>query len=303
MYINIRRPSLTRRSGHERSVASQPYLSTQLPSMTGISPPSFVTPQQNPHLPYHASSESTLRSIARSKQSSNHLSSPSAAAPSVYSDEGTELNHQQPIVNTNPDNFEVALDDYHEHFRNLVSQITRETEDALEPAVNEASSTNVGPPPSTDFYLSRIPPTIGYDEFGRPYPADEHVPILNGYVRRMPTIESMGSRELGSMAPSVLSHSDTAMTASIRSSLPISRPPTRANTLESHFGSRPSSRTNSIAAGAELLLGVGKTSEVGELLDRSAGTASSGSSYPSTYYTATSNGSITSAHPSPTPGS
>ncbi|KAG6853842.1 hypothetical protein C0991_000836 [Blastosporella zonata] len=265
--------------------------------MTSLSPPSSVMPQPTRLQPHHTSSDSTLHSTPRSKLSSNHLSSPT----SVYSDEDTEVNnHNQPPVN-NPENHEMAMDDYHEHFRHLVSQITRETEEALALATTEAPDADALL--TTDYQLSRIPPAIGYDEFGRPYPADEHVPILNGYVRRMPTIESMGSREMGSLTSSVLSHSDT-MTTSMRSSLPISRPPTRTNTLDGNFGSRPPSRTNSIAAGAEILLGVGKTNEVGELLDRlsvgdarAGSTVSSGSSFPSTtlsYYTA-SNGSVSSA--------
>ncbi|KAG6910365.1 hypothetical protein DXG01_011080 [Tephrocybe rancida] len=199
------------------------------------------------------------------------------AVTSVYSYEDIEANFQQPGVNL--ESPEVALDDYHEHFRALVCQITRETEEALALAVtdpvNADADADVDASPPTDLYLSRIPPAVGYDEFGRPYPADEHVPILNGYVRRMPTIESMGSREMGSMASSVMSHGDT-VTTSIRS-VPISRPPTRANTLESNFGSRPSSsRSNSIAAGAEILLGTGRTSEVGELVDSGAGNAKAG---------------------------
>lgn len=40
--------------------------------------------------------------------------------------------------------------------------------------------------------------SLGYNEFGQPYPPDTDVPMMNGFIRRMPTIESMGSREMGS---------------------------------------------------------------------------------------------------------
>lgn len=40
---------------------------------------------------------------------------------------------------------------------------------------------------------------VGYDEFGRPYPPDEHLAFLGGFVKRMPTIESIGSREMSTL--------------------------------------------------------------------------------------------------------
>ncbi|KAG6820582.1 hypothetical protein H0H93_014809 [Arthromyces matolae] len=265
--------------------------------MTAISPSAAVANLHQIHSMRH-SSESTLRSQPHSKPSSNHLSSRSIAFNSVYSDEDVESTQRQ----QEPEHEEVALDDYHEHFRALVSQITRETEEAI---AHERRNAGPDSQSAEAFYQPRILPAIGYDEFGRPYPPDESVPILNGYIRRMPTIESMGSREMGSLTSSVYSQSDT-MTTSVRSSLPLSRPPTRANTLDSNFGSRPPSRSNSITAGAEILLNASRASEVGELVDRSTldtrgvSTASSGSSYPSTasYYTAT-NGSLSSGIPTP----
>jgi hypothetical protein len=51
---------------------------------------------------------------------------------------------------------------------------------------------------NTIFNLPPIFPALGYNEFGLPYPPDQNVRMLNGYIRRMPTIESSGSGEVGS---------------------------------------------------------------------------------------------------------
>ncbi|TEB33904.1 hypothetical protein FA13DRAFT_118995 [Coprinellus micaceus] len=81
-----------------------------------------------------------------------------------------------------------------------------------------------------DFYRGRrgsdplsVPlSSLGYNEFGQPYPPDLDIPMMNGYIRRMPTIESMGSRELGS---------------SVAGSSYGSRPGTRSAMRESWAGS------------------------------------------------------------------
>ncbi|KAH6912129.1 hypothetical protein BKA70DRAFT_1398147 [Coprinopsis sp. MPI-PUGE-AT-0042] len=91
-----------------------------------------------------------------------------------------------------------------------------------------------------DFYGSTQPqtppanisPVVGYNEFGLPYPADEQIAMLNGYVRRMPTIESVGSREMGSsVAASSMLNRNSVAGSSLANRLSYgSRPPTR-NTL------------------------------------------------------------------------
>jgi hypothetical protein len=97
--------------------------------------------------------------------------------------------------------------------------------------------------------------------------------VLNGYIRRMPTIESMGSGEVGSS----MSASSNRARESILTS---SRPPTR-NTLlslnstdHSSPDSEPPSRSNSLSARAELLVGLSNApnniSEHGELLGRAS---------------------------------
>ncbi|KAI3604149.1 hypothetical protein WG66_010122 [Moniliophthora roreri] len=151
------------------------------------------------------------------------------------------------------------LNQFIDQFRVLVNQIARETEEAVEYAhpdtyVREVDSdsdtdeSDLGSPRSLEFHnpdfpfgFPQIPPrTLGYDEFGQPYPPDEPVRILNGYIRRMPTIESLGSREVVS---SIWSHmdSDRAGGLSIHS---LSRPSTRGMT--EFAGSEPTSQANSL---------------------------------------------------------
>lgn len=139
---------------------------------------------------------------------------------------------------------------------------------------------------SGSYLLRPIPPTLGYNEFGLPYPPDQPVRILNGYVRRMPTIESMGSGEL---AGSSIGRGNGSLYTS-------SRPPTRntllsfASTDYEYTHSRPPSRSNSLSARAELLAagmppsstlpasGFG-TSEHGELLETGAPRVASPTNY------------------------
>lgn len=181
-----------------------------------------------------------------------------------------------------------------DRFRSLVTQINQETEAALEFAgvdsaensreTHPAPSSGLPPAYSEDeedeyetdglthgspdniFNLPPVPAALGYNEFGMPYPPDQAVRILNGYIRRMPTIESMGSGEIGTSIGA----------SSHRAGSNSSRPPTRNTLLSSNEfelnGSQPPSRANSLSARAELLAGMSNingTSEHGELQSRS----------------------------------
>lgn len=120
-----------------------------------------------------------------------------------------------------------------------------------------------------DFYANAAAHTVQPYDYEQNYPADEHVRMMNAYVRRMPTIESMGSREMQSTIGAA-SWAERDRGAS-------SRPPTR-NTLagswagSSEFlGSEPRSRPTSMSAQAELLAGMfgrANASELGELMRR-----------------------------------
>ncbi|KAL0573069.1 hypothetical protein V5O48_008895 [Marasmius crinis-equi] len=180
-------------------------------------------------------------------------------------------------ASTLPDPFAIRddreLTNFVDRFRMLVSQITRETEDALEFARSdtyvterevesddEDSSDEGYPQWYNPNYPPPPPPALGYDEFGRPYPPEDHVRILNQFVRRMPTIESLGSRELASIHSSSMGRADDERIASM-SMYTLSRPPTR--TMMSDFtGSEPPSRPGSVALSLNMtaLVGAGGSS-------------------------------------------
>ena len=160
-----------------------------------------------------------------------------------------------------------------EQFRSAVSYINQEMDDVINIArlsdedVDNASS----PIPHADspygFNLPPLPPSVGYNEFGQPYPPEEPLPILNGYIRRMPTIESIGSREIGSIGSTVSINKEPRITGSARSTLTFDRPPTRPLSFSEATNSGASSRPNSFGLRAELLASLGGATELGELLD------------------------------------
>lgn len=177
-----------------------------------------------------------------------------------------------------------------ERFRTLVSQIIRETEEGIAFAHSDISSssyhsngsaespTSNGAPDldetqyhprsfhshgddDDDFYTSTPGQEVHAADYQQAYPVEEQIRMMNGYLNRMPTIESMGSRELCSIGASSFSTSHERNGH---------RPPTR-NTIVSWNGTDISGsdpRRRSLTARAELLVGIsGKTnpSEIGEL--------------------------------------
>jgi len=121
-------------------------------------------------------------------------------------------------------------------FQSILSQITRETEEGLAFArldSDTSSQSSSAGPSSASQYLRSVSNSLdaSFNSFGS-YRAqqEEHVRVLGGYVRRMPTIESLGSHEMSSIA-----HSSTHRAGG-------AQPSTRRNTLSSML----SSRTNSI---------------------------------------------------------
>jgi hypothetical protein len=173
-------------------------------------------------------------------------------------------------------------------FRSLISQITRETEEGVAFARSDNSSfsdkavdilpNNESPEPSSEtayrsehqedydnedgFYTSSETLTHDSYEHYQQYPADEEIRMLNGFITRMPTIESMGSHEVRS-----------SMGASSANRDRIGRQPTR-NTFGSWVGtdfsdtSETQSGTNSLTAQAEVLAGMHHSTEIGELIKR-----------------------------------
>lgn len=162
-----------------------------------------------------------------------------------------------------------------DRFRSIVSQINHETNHAVALARSDHSSdSSSSSHPSNDqayaFYPPPIPPSIGYNEFGQPYPPEEAIPILNGYIRRMPTIESMGSREIastnrgssvnsGSILDRFASPSNSRSQTRISFYLSGSEPPSRPNSLSQ----RAIGNSNGVGSGTN---GMEHSSEVGELI-------------------------------------
>jgi hypothetical protein len=174
-------------------------------------------------------------------------------------------------------------------FRSLISQITQETEEGISFARSDHSGSsdravdflpsNESPELGTEamyrsdhqeaydnedgFYTSSA--TLTHDFYEHPqYPADEEIRMLNGFVRRMPTIESVGSHEV---------QSSIGASSANRDNERIWRSPTR-NTLgswvDTEFSStsEPQSGTNSLTAQAEVLAGMHHSTEIGELIKR-----------------------------------
>ena len=123
-----------------------------------------------------------------------------------------------------------------DRFRAMMEQVARETEAGLELAQNDDHGQydeDTFPSPSEESY------SLNDDDM-------DYVPVVGRIIQRMPTIESLGSREMMSLA--------SAQFGGDRSVHTLSRPPTRANTLtmsEVH-GSPSVSRSNSITASVVL---------------------------------------------------
>ena len=189
----------------------------------------------------------------------------------------------------NSDHFETEgeSNSFVQRFRSLISQITRETEEGMAFARSDDSSSsdraldflpsNESPEPvyrsdhqedydnEDGFYTSSGTLTHDSYEQYQQYPADEEIRMLNGFITRMPTIESMGSHEVRSSMGASSANRDRDR---------IGKKPTR-NTLGSWVGtefsgtSETQSGTNSLTAQAEVLAGMyHSTTEIGELIKR-----------------------------------
>ncbi|KAJ7055207.1 hypothetical protein C8F01DRAFT_1159788 [Mycena amicta] len=151
----------------------------------------------------HHSSTSTLtpaperRSLRSSRRHSNTGTSPpnpSSPRSSSHEDEFDPYADlpSPPASATGPSDADRELYSFVDRFRSLVSQVSRETADGV-------NTDGAYPSSSQTAFLA-----AGAAEFGMPVPVrDDRVLILNSYIRRMPTIESLGSREVaGSVAGS-----------------------------------------------------------------------------------------------------
>ncbi|KAJ7123691.1 hypothetical protein C8R44DRAFT_735326 [Mycena epipterygia] len=307
-YRHVRRPSRHRHNASSTSESTyfgSPPVSlsgTPLPSTSGhhhqISS-STIGSNSRPALDRRSLRSSRASSLQRqSPATQDNLRLPRMSSDSPRSSEDDE--EFNPYANLPPlpapatpapqSENDRELYSFVDRFRSLVSQITREAEDAA--YIGAGSGSDAGSSPSETSFLSHTPtPFVGYDESGRPYPPDEHVRILNSYIRRMPTIESIGSREMAgtSVAASSLYHEQLASLHS------LSRPPTRAMT-DRAAGSEPPSRAGSLSlAAVELINAMGPDGvvDLGELVDRVRRNGSVGST--SSHYSAAGSSSYYSA--------
>jgi len=135
------------------------------------------------------------------------------------------------------------LQGFEDRFRELVDQVSRELEESRIAERDELRT------PPLHNVLDTHTSYMTIDEFGREVPSEEPVAILGGVIKRMPTIESVGSRELASIRSATLLAGGPAC-----SSAASSRPPTcttvaslnDAASASLASASQPSSRSNSL---------------------------------------------------------
>ncbi|KAF8150002.1 hypothetical protein B0H34DRAFT_732058 [Crassisporium funariophilum] len=302
-FVPVRRLSKQRFPGSKKSHSRLD--SYQAPPMTsdGNSNASIGVP----HLDRDQALQKTSDVTSSIKSSPRNRLHPARSRSSAFSEE--VLPSEAPSYNNpnflpmNSDHLPESdreINGFVDRFRSLITQITRETEEGLAFArSDDASSSHYSiesphPQPTAlpeldvetardrdnehysyddddDFYAAPNPPFARESsyQYQQAYPEDEHIRMMNGYIRRMPTIESMGSHELrGSVAASSLNRDRERLGAT------PSRPPTRnarvswADTDFSGY-SEPRSRSNSLTAQAELLVGMfnerTQATELGEL--------------------------------------
>ena len=154
---------------------------------------------------------------------------------------------RHPTLNSSVE--EADLQGFAEQFRALVDQVSRELEEARISEYNSETNRESHTPP-LHHVLDTHTPYMSIDEFGREVPSEEPIAVLGGVIKRMPTIESVGSRELASLRSATLvsgaGGTGIGSASVATSSTASSRPPTRATMASLNDASQPSSRSNSI---------------------------------------------------------
>ena len=275
--------------GHNRL---ESYLTPLIPG-NHHSKSSVVIPNLGPdsNHPSH-SSDSTFSSKAspRNRLRTNR-SRLSAFSENNFQSESPNDNKADFLpMNSDHVEFEGESNSFVHRFRSLISQITRETEEGMAFACSDDSGSfdraldflpsNESPELGSEaeaachsdhqdhdnedgFYSSSATLTHDSYEQYQQYPADEEIRMLNGFITRMPTIESMGSHEVRSSLGASSANRDRERM----------REPTR-NTLGSWVGSEfsgasePRSGASSLTAQAEILAGMHHSTEIGELIKR-----------------------------------
>ena len=126
-----------------------------------------------------------------------------------------------------------------DRFRSLVNQVSREVDGGLEIVRGEnAPGAQSSHHPVQMLTAEELQRLLRTDEFGQMQVSEDHVMVLGGYIRRMPTIESLGSRERASLTSS--GHRNGTHISSNQS-----RPSTRANTSVCEADPPPSRNSSS----------------------------------------------------------
>lgn len=209
-----------------------------------------LSDSHNHHSQEHAGRNSGESSSA--SEDSNHRSTESGIAVrrslrrttssrDAHSNEGSS---RHAILASNMG--EEEIQGFADRFRELVNRVSRELEESR---VAEDDTDLRAQTPPLHHVLDTHTPYMSIDEFGREVPSAEPVAMLGGVIRRMPTIESVGSRELGSLrstavlcgmssqsgatSPSASTRPHTGATiASYNDTLAsASQPPSRSNSL------------------------------------------------------------------------
>lgn len=236
--------------------------------------------------PYVA--EASSRSLATTLQQQTSISTIISASPSQKSQNTslhltrsrpTSTDYHTPLSISLKSNYEAEQETAGTlgRIRSLVSQ-PREVDHAAVSAHSDnlsdsSSDTHYSNDDSLNLDFPPVPTNIGYNEFGEPYPPEESIPMLNGFVRRMPTIESMGSRELASTNQGSSVYSGSAKdrfwvtNSGSRSPTRVSlSSPIDAPSRPSSLSMRVSDIIGSLSITGNVVNSTGNASEVGELI-------------------------------------
>ncbi|KAL1692470.1 hypothetical protein GGG16DRAFT_51356 [Schizophyllum commune] len=221
-YQTIRRPALTL-----SNLKGQPNAAHMTQSTVSTPFTDLPTPRRRDRRSHgsHGKTASSAKSATDRGPSHRHSATSLSTGENSPSEEDSD-EVVTPRASHNDTDQELRV--FAERFRTLMAEISEEADDAVAYArpdsalgYNNEMHADEHSPTDSEFLHGRNgefdpyvydasyqphplqggTPFIGRDEFGRPYPPDGLVRVLNGYVRRMPTIESLGSRECGWSRP------------------------------------------------------------------------------------------------------
>ena len=227
-------------------------------SRMAVIPERSDTPNREPYEQENAVPDSAESSTLSDEEESKQRSAESSGTATTMSLRRTNSSRDMQMASSSSrlatlvaNVGEDELQGFADQFRALVDQVSRELEESR---ISENQDREVHTPP-LHHVLDTHTPYMTVDEFGREVPTEEPIAFLGGVIKRMPTIESVGSRELMSLRSATLvSGGGGVGSASVAASSSSSRPPTGATmasfndaaSVSLASASQPSSRSNSI---------------------------------------------------------